>query len=194
MTSCTYLPRHGRLTQHLAKKNNRFLTSYMSEPCISQPSCSSCPGRPSAPTPLASPRDVGDTGCAFEQPPQMHSRRLNGKQRPATTQAVPLSSRRRLNGKQRLATALSADPSASLLAATAVAAACGDDSLALLPATVKRKHVHWTHVRAWGPNHAQPDAFSKKEFSQHLRGACLEVYHRDQRYQAQTFPLEKLAW
>ena len=70
----------------------------------------------------------------------LSSRRLlNGKQRPATTQAVPLSSRRRLNGKQRLATALSADPSASLLAATAVAAECGDDSLALLPATVKRK-------------------------------------------------------
>ena len=151
----------------------------MSEPYISQPSCSSCPGRPSAPTPLASPRDAGDTGCAFEQPPQMHSRRLNGKQRPATTQAVPLSSRRCLNGKQRLATALSADPSASLLAAPDVAAERGDDSLALPPTTVKRKHVHWTHVRAWTPNRAQPDAFSKKCLSQHLRKACLEVYQKD---------------
>ena len=106
-------------------------------------------------------------------------RRLKGKQRLATAQAVPLSSRRRLNGKQRLATALSADPSASLLAAPDVAAERGDDSLALPPTTVKRKHVHWTHVRAWAPNRAQPDAFSKKCLSQHLRKVCLEVYQKD---------------
>ena len=106
----------------------------------------------------------------------LSSRRLlNGKQRPATTQAVPLSSRRRLNGKQRLATALSADPSASLLAAPDVAAERGDDSLALPPTTVKRKHVHWTHVRTWDPKHVQPNAFSKRRFWQHLEKACLEI-------------------
>jgi hypothetical protein len=54
-------------------------------------------------------------------------------------------------------------------------AAEGFEDLPLLPATVKRKHVHWTHVRTHGP-WVQPSDMSRAEFWQHLVRCYKECY------------------
>ncbi len=52
----------------------------------------------------------------------------------------------------------------------------GDKQLALLPVTVKRKHVHWTHVRTHDPKHVQPNSLTLKGFWGHLSKCYAEVY------------------
>ena len=41
---------------------------------------------------------------------------------------------------------------------------------------VKRKHVHWTHVRTNDPEHRQPDQMTREEFWKHLEQVYRDVY------------------
>lgn len=54
---------------------------------------------------------------------------------------------------------------AEVAAAAVSAEACVEASL---PTTVKRKHMHYTHVRTFDENHIQPEALTRAEFYEHL--------------------------
>ena len=56
------------------------------------------------------------------------------------------------------------------------AVAAEDEEPSMLAATVKRKHVHWTHVRTWCADHKQPSEFSREEFWLHMERCYREVY------------------
>ena len=45
-----------------------------------------------------------------------------------------------------------------------------------MPTTVKRKHVHYTHIRTNDPSHVQPSAFSREGFFLYLKKLYEEVY------------------
>jgi len=60
--------------------------------------------------------------------------------------------------------------------AAALAAEGEADALPGLPTTVKRKHVHFTHVRTAQPGHRQPETFTRAEFWEHLRQVYAEAY------------------
>ena len=47
--------------------------------------------------------------------------------------------------------------------------------MALSPG-VKRKHIHWTHVRTNDPSHVQPDQMTRQQFWEHLEKVYEEVY------------------
>ena len=47
--------------------------------------------------------------------------------------------------------------------------------MALSPG-VKRKHIHWTHVRTNDPSHVQPDQMTRQQFWAHLEKVYEEVY------------------
>jgi hypothetical protein len=61
-------------------------------------------------------------------------------------------------------------------AAVAAEAPCADDDLAALAATVKRRHVHYTHCRTNNPEHVQPHQMSRRQFWEHLEKVYAEVY------------------
>ena len=83
----------------------------------------------------------------------------------------PRAARRRLRAKTPAMPSLPAG-----LHAAALAAEQEDDSLEPLAATVKRKHVHYTHVRTGDPGHVQPDQMSRRQFWEHLVKVYAEVY------------------
>ena len=59
------------------------------------------------------------------------------------------------------------------------AAAIADEGwseLVALSADVRRKHIHWTHVRTSDPAHVQPGQLSRQEFWAHLERVYREVY------------------
>lgn len=64
----------------------------------------------------------------------------------------------------------------AFVADVALAAEAADEDLPMLRASVKRKHIHWTHVRTHDPNHVQPGSFSRKEFWEHLEKVYRDVY------------------
>ena len=68
----------------------------------------------------------------------------------------PRAARRRLRAKTPAMPSLPAG-----LHAAALAAEQEDDSLEPLAATVKRKHVHYAHVRTGDPSHVQPHQMSR---------------------------------
>ncbi|MCP3882246.1 MAG: hypothetical protein GY701_28220 [Sulfitobacter sp.] len=53
---------------------------------------------------------------------------------------------------------------------------CDDDDLAALAQSVKRKYVHWVHVRTHDPTHVQPSALTAEGFYKHLEKCYAEVY------------------
>ena len=57
-------------------------------------------------------------------------------------------------------------------------AAEGFEDQPLLAPTVKRKHVHWTHVRTFG-NWVQPSQMTREEFWLHLEKCYKEAYPRN---------------
>ena len=63
-----------------------------------------------------------------------------------------------------------------LVAPDVAAALVAEEELPALVATVKRKHIHYTHVRTHDPSHRQPDSFTRAEFWAHLVKVYLEAY------------------
>jgi len=61
-------------------------------------------------------------------------------------------------------------------AEAAVAAEGGDDVCFSLPMTVKRKHIHYTHVATADPLHVQPAAFTRQSFYEHIERLYAEAY------------------
>ena len=61
-------------------------------------------------------------------------------------------------------------------AQAALSAECLDDALPELATTVKRKHVHYTHVRTTDPNNAQPDIMTRKQVWAHMEKVYKEAY------------------
>ena len=76
--------------------------------------------------------------------------------RPTAGDGAPCAARRRLRAKTP---ALPSLP--DRLHAAALAAEQEDDSQEPLAATVKRKHVHYAHVRIGDPSHVQPHQMSR---------------------------------
>ena len=59
-----------------------------------------------------------------------------------------------------------ANPQAAAVAvAAAIDAECADDKLTPLTVTVKRQHVHYTHVRTHNADHVQPHQLSREGFA-----------------------------
>ena len=48
--------------------------------------------------------------------------------------------------------------------------------LRALQTSVRRKHIHWTHVRTHDAAHRQPDTFTKQAFWDHLLQVYKDVY------------------
>ena len=71
---------------------------------------------------------------------------------------------KRCNGKKNV------DQERALLAALAA------ETIPSMPTTVKRKHVHYTHIRTNDPSHVQPSAFSREGFFLYLKKLYEEVY------------------
>lgn len=55
-------------------------------------------------------------------------------------------------------------------------AALAAETIPSMPTTVKRKHVHCTHIRTHDPTHVQPLAFSRKGFYNYLQKLYEEAY------------------
>ena len=51
-----------------------------------------------------------------------------------------------------------------------------DDDLAALATTVRRKHIHYTHVRTENAAHVQPEQMTKQQFWEHLAKCYKDVY------------------
>ena len=49
------------------------------------------------------------------------------------------------------------------LLAAALGAEGGDDDLIPLAMGVKRKHMHWTHIRTHNPQHVQPSSMTRQD-------------------------------
>ena len=97
------------------------------------------------------------------------------RQDTGASQAQPaIGQRRRLRGKlwQRTLTEMGMNKGL----AEAWAAQADGDEPGVLPASVKRKHVHWTHVRTFKPQHVQPSSMTREEFWLHLARCYEEVY------------------
>ena len=90
----------------------------------------------------------------------------------SVAQAVALH--RRLRGKQ-------AAPAAYVLNAAAYQAIVdeGWHELAALGDDVRRKHVHWVHVKTGNPDHRQPSTLSREEFWEHVCQCYREAYPED---------------
>ena len=56
---------------------------------------------------------------------------------------------------------------------------CDDDDLAALAQTVRRKYVHWVHVRTHDPTHVQPSAFTAQGWYEHLEKCYREAYPQE---------------
>lgn len=65
--------------------------------------------------------------------------------------------------------------SSSAVAAAALAAEC-EGGLGLFGDDVRRKHVHYTHVRTHDSSHKQPSSFTRLQFWQHLVACFKEAY------------------
>ena len=79
-----------------------------------------------------------------------------------------LSVKRRIRGKQP-------DPWMVIVLTKALEAEGAEDEAALA-ATARRRHVHFTHVRTFDPEHIQPSQFTRKELWLHLEKCYGEVY------------------
>ena len=92
---------------------------------------------------------------------------------------APGVARRRLHGKQRPPPAHepNAEVAAAPLAAAAIAAeGLAADGLIALPADARRRHVHYTHVRTFGPADVQPEQLTRQEFWEHLVRCYREAF------------------
>lgn len=89
-----------------------------------------------------------------------------------------MADRRRLRGKQAkpLWKKSAQEQAMDEILANVMAAQDDDVEVGFVPATVKRKHVHWTHVHTSDPNHIQPGTMTRSEFWQHLAKCYEEVY------------------
>ena len=52
----------------------------------------------------------------------------------------------------------------------------GCSELVALSPGVKRKHIHWAHVRTSDPSHVQPDQMTRQQFVEHLEKVYEDVY------------------
>ena len=77
-----------------------------------------------------------------------------------------MADRRRLRGKQAkpLWKKGAQEQAMNDILAEVMAAQDDDVEIGLAPATVKRKHVHWTHVHTSDPKHIQPGTITRSEF------------------------------
>lgn len=83
----------------------------------------------------------------------------------------PSTKRFRVRGKS------SADEAfAAKYAELATAEELAHPGVKFAPATVRRKHVHWTHGRSNNPAHVQPSAMTRAEFWTHLVKVYKDVY------------------
>ena len=83
----------------------------------------------------------------------------------------PSTKRFRVRGKS------SADEAfAAKYAELATAEELAHPGVKFAPATVRRKHVHWTHGRSNIPAHVQPSAMTRAEFWTHLVKVYKDVY------------------
>ena len=105
-------------------------------------------------------------------------RRMSQKQQDPAVVAIPVHApevaavpaRRRLTGKQ---------PAPAFGLAASHAAAIADEGwseLVALSSDVRRKHIHWTHVRTSDPEHVQPGQLSRQDFWVHLERVYKDVY------------------
>lgn len=60
-------------------------------------------------------------------------------------------------------------------AAAALAAEC-EVGLSLFGGDVRRKHMHFTHVRTHNPDHRQPSSFTREQFWEHMETCYKEAY------------------
>ena len=95
--------------------------------------------------------------------------------------SVPLDvptvfTRRRLREKTCLAAALGEEAMNMSREAHVAAALTEMDEESLLKAGVKRKNIHWTHVRTFNPSWVQPDQVTRQQTYEHLEGLYAEVY------------------
>lgn len=58
----------------------------------------------------------------------------------------------------------------------AALAALAAEMIPSMPSTVKRKHVHYTHIKTNDPTHVQPSAFSREGFYLYLQKLYEETY------------------
>ena len=70
------------------------------------------------------------------------------------------------------------DPMAAAIIAALEAESQGDDDLTALAATVKRQHMHFTHVQTTNPQHVPPSRFTRQGFWKHILKVYKEVYPR----------------
>ena len=70
----------------------------------------------------------------------------------------------------------SASSAAADAAQAALQAECVDDSLPELANTVKRKHVHYVHVRTHDASHVQPGAMTREQAWAHMEKVYKEAY------------------
>ena len=89
--------------------------------------------------------------------------------------ALGLPPRQRLRGKQAAPNAAAKLQLAGRVVADALDAERGADDEKPLPHTVKRQHVHYTHVRTFDAKHVQPRAMAREDLWQHLERVCKEV-------------------
>ena len=139
---------------------------------------------PSAPAPTAAieeesaPKRRRITGKGGRSTPN-HGRSNAGEEAsrshdsPLEAQAPP---RRRLRAKGVCQAAQWESKVMAQLLRDAMEAELADEDLPFLPRTVKRKYVHWTHVRTRNPQHVQPRAFTRAEFWNHMEKVYKEVY------------------
>jgi energy-coupling factor transporter ATP-binding protein EcfA2 len=111
-------------------------------------------------------------------PPPAPKRGADSSKSPMPTTACDsLGTRRRINGKRPapLAYFVLEDETLRRILASALDAE-DEDEPGFLAATVKRKHVHWTHVTTQDPDHKQPSEFTREAFWLHLAKCYKEVY------------------
>ena len=84
--------------------------------------------------------------------------------------------RRRIGRKQKAPPAFLISDDQALRKIFQAALEAEDEEPALLATTVKRKHVHWTHVRTHKAEHKQPSEFTREQFWAHLARCYKEVY------------------
>ena len=109
-------------------------------------------------------------------------RRMSSKQNAPVVPAIPGAAaiivhapgaadvRRRLKMKQN------APAFGPVAAQEAAIADEGWSELVALSSDVRRKHIHWTHVRTSDPTHVQPRQLSRQDFWAHLERVYKEVY------------------
>lgn len=84
---------------------------------------------------------------------------------------------RRVRGKSPAVAALSAEAQAAANAALVGAATADvDEDEPRLQASVKRKNIHWTHVRTYNPAYVQPEQVTREETWKHLEKVYAEAY------------------